>query len=192
MDIMVRKVLGLTSIVFFIFLQACIQTPVEILDASKHQINTKKGITYCDGKTITGLLYQTTPTGDTIFSTVFLNGKEHGTSKRFFANGQQEELRYFTNGKKEGVHEGWYPNGKIRFRSEFMDDEFHGNVKQWAENGQLIRNLNYENGHEFGTQQVWDINGKIKTNYIIKNGRRYGLLGSKNCVNVGDSVSVGN
>ena len=41
----------------------------------------------------------------------------------------------------------------------------------------------YKNGYELGEQKIWDKNGEIVTNYIIKNGRRFGLLGKKNCVN---------
>jgi antitoxin component YwqK of YwqJK toxin-antitoxin module len=48
--------------------------------------------------------------------------------------------------------------------------------------------LNYQKGHEEGEQKWWYDNGKIKANYIIKDGRRYGLLGTKNCINVSDSI----
>jgi antitoxin component YwqK of YwqJK toxin-antitoxin module len=48
--------------------------------------------------------------------------------------------------------------------------------------------MNYKKGHEDGQQQWWYDNGKIKANYIIKNGRRYGLRGTKKCINVSDSI----
>ena len=53
---------------------------------------------------------------------------------------------------------------------------------------QIIKSLNYTNGQESGHQQLWYDNGEIRSNYIIKNDRRYGLLGTKNCVNVSDSI----
>jgi len=59
----------------------------------------------------------------------------------------------------------------------------HGNPE-----GKLISYHNFKNGYEEGSQKVWYDNGKIKSNYTIKNGRRYGLLGTKNCINVKDSV----
>ena len=31
-------------------------------------------------------------------------------------------------------------------------------------------------------------NGKVRSNYLVINGKRYGLLGTKNCVNVKDSI----
>ena len=52
----------------------------------------------------------------------------------------------------------------------------------------LLRVSNYKNGYEHGQQKIWYPDGRIKSNYIIKNGRRYGLLGIKNCINVSDSI----
>jgi antitoxin component YwqK of YwqJK toxin-antitoxin module len=48
--------------------------------------------------------------------------------------------------------------------------------------------MNYVMGHESGAQQQFYTDGKIKANYTIIDGRRYGLLGTKNCVNVSDSI----
>jgi antitoxin component YwqK of YwqJK toxin-antitoxin module len=56
--------------------------------------------------------------------------------------------------------------------------------------GKLIHLANYKNGQEEGTQKLWYDNGKIRANYVIKNGKRYGLLGTKNCINVSDSIFI--
>jgi hypothetical protein len=37
-------------------------------------------------------------------------------------------------------------------------------------------------------QTWWYDNGKVKSNYRIIEGRRFGLLGTKNCINVSDSI----
>ena len=50
--------------------------------------------------------------------------------------------------------------------------------------------MNYYNGKEQGSQKVWYNNGKIKSNYVVKDGRRYGLLGTKNCTNVKDTSTI--
>jgi antitoxin component YwqK of YwqJK toxin-antitoxin module len=52
----------------------------------------------------------------------------------------------------------------------------------------LVKQMNYLKGHEEGPQKWWYDNGKIKANYIIQDGRRFGLLGTKNCINVTDSI----
>jgi antitoxin component YwqK of YwqJK toxin-antitoxin module len=48
--------------------------------------------------------------------------------------------------------------------------------------------MHYKKGYEEGLQQFYYDNGKVKANYFMKAGRRYGLLGTKNCVNVSDSI----
>ena len=61
-------------------------------------------------------------------------------------------------------------------------------VFRLVKNGKLIEELNYLYGYENGSQKVWYLNGKIKSNYVIKNSRRFGLLGTKNCVNTSEEV----
>jgi len=71
---------------------------------------------------------------------------------------------------------------------QFEDDEYEGTCREWNESGRLITEMNYHRGYESGSQKVWYDNGKIKSNYVMESGRRYGLLGTKNCVNVSDSI----
>lgn len=87
-------------------------------------------------------------------------------------------------GKKEGDYKTWWSNGKPKLSCAFKNNENNGEFIEWTEEGQLISKMNYVNGHESGHQQVWYLNGKLKSNYVMKNGRRFGLLGTKNCVNV--------
>ena len=70
----------------------------------------------------------------------------------------------------------------------FKNGEYNGTNRIWTKVGQIIEELNFENGQQVGSQKVWYIDGKIKSNYIIKNNRRYGLLGTKNCRNVSEEV----
>jgi antitoxin component YwqK of YwqJK toxin-antitoxin module len=48
----------------------------------------------------------------------------------------------------------------------------------------------FKDGQEEGSQKLWYDNGKIRANYVIIKGKRYGLLGTKNCKNVSDSIFV--
>lgn len=68
------------------------------------------------------------------------------------------------------------------------NDEYTGDFKEWIASGLLIKHFHYKNGQEDGSQQLFYENGKIKANYVIINGKRYGLLGTKNCKNVSDSI----
>jgi antitoxin component YwqK of YwqJK toxin-antitoxin module len=98
------------------------------------------------------------------------------------------ERRFYEQGKKTGIFDGWWPNGHKRLTYHFQNGEYEGNCRDWTDRGVLINDMNYHEGHETGEQRQFYEDGKIKSNYVIKDGRRYGLLGTKNCVNVSDSV----
>ena len=95
---------------------------------------------------------------------------------------------YKRQGLKVGLYEGFYNNGAKNFVFNFKNGEYNGTNRLWAKNGQIIEEFNYVDGLEKGSQKVWYLNGRIKSNYIIKNNRRYGLLGTKNCTNVSEEV----
>ena len=80
--------------------------------------------------------------------------------------------------------------GRWELQSSFLfkDDEYEGECSEWNEKGILIRRMHYARGHESGAQQQWYDDGSIRSNYVIIKGRRFGLLGTKNCVNVSDSL----
>lgn len=111
-------------------------------------------------------------------------------SKQFYPSGKIRELRYFENGKKVGDHKTWWENGQVQSHYIFEDDEYEGTCREWNEHGALIREMNYHKGHESGSQKQWYDDGKVRSNYVIIKGRRYGLLGTKNCVNVSDSPDM--
>lgn len=152
------------------------------------QIVPREGIHYIGGEPVSGIVFSTNAKGDTLFKVPFMNGKENGIAKFFYSKNQLREERFFVNGWKEGTHRGWYENGKPMFEYHFQNDMFEGSYKEWFPNGRLFRNMNFEKGQESGHQQSWSADGRIKMNYIIQDNRRYGLLGTKNCKNVSDSV----
>ena len=154
----------------------------------KINIATTKGIAYVDSKPLTGIVYSLNAHGDTTSVIPYYEGKENGLCRYYFDNGKPKSFRFYVNGWKEGEHTGWFENGSQQFRFHFENDKFEGNQKEWLASGQLYSDLNYHAGMERGSQKVWNPDGSIKTNYIIINDRRYGLLGTKNCVNVVDSV----
>ena len=75
-----------------------------------------------------------------------------------------------------------------RFDFVAKDDEYYGEMKEWTIDGKLFHLAHYVNGQEEGIQKMWYENGKIRANYVIIKGKRYGLLGTKNCRNVSDSI----
>lgn len=127
---------------------------------------------------------------DTIQSAGYFNGVEEGIQRKWYDDGQPEETRFYINGKKEGLHQGWWPNGKKRFEFTAYNGEFEGPFREWTIDGILIKHFNYHEGYESGSQRLWWSDGKVRANYVIKNGKKYGLLGYKICVNPYDSIKT--
>jgi hypothetical protein len=161
-------------------------------NADIKSIFCKNGIYYNNNKLLTGYLFSLYPGGDTAFSKQIINGKENGWSKRWYANDQLAEERYFENAEKEENGIGYWGNGKKKFSYNYHKDMFEGLQQQWFSNGQIYAEANFKNGREEGLQQVWDSAGKLLINYVASNGRNYGNIGKKNCRSVwkNDSFTV--
>lgn len=160
------------------------------INADRTEVITRRGITYVDGKPFTGILFSLYQSHDTAFVKQYSQGKQEGIQREYFQSGKMKSIRLYRNNWKVGEHQGWHSNGARAFVYHFANDEFDGNQKEWSERGQLLSDLNYQQGHEQGKQTVWYEDGKIKANYIIRNNRRYGLLGTKNCINTTDSLDI--
>ncbi len=152
-------------------------------------IKSKKGFFYVNDSLFSGMIYYLYPNSrDTLKIENYSNGKENGYWFQYYPNQILKEKRFFDKGKKEGEHIGFYENGEKKFLYHLKNDVYEGNSKEWTIDGNLVKDMNYHLGQEQGSQKIWYDNGKIKANYVIKDGRRYGLLGTKNCQNVSDSV----
>jgi len=135
-----------------------------------------------------GWVYTLYNAKDTMQVAGFLNGLEEGIQKKWYPNKQIASIRDYRAGKKIGKHIGYWENGQTQFEFYFEDGEYHGIAKEWYQNGQAYRTFHYEHGFEQGSQKMWWENGIIRANYVVKNGRRYGLVGLKLCMNPNDTV----
>lgn len=122
----------------------------------------------------------------------YLSGKAENIHQKWYENGQLQEQRGYLNNHKHGIHRGWWPNGKLKFEYNFLDDVAIGTHKEWYDNGQLFTRSTYnQQGQPEGVQQMWYNTGQIKANYVVKNGRRFGLLGAKGCMGENEKERTG-
>ncbi|CAN5812926.1 hypothetical protein BH11BAC3_BH11BAC3_27850 [soil metagenome] len=141
--------------------------------------------------TFSGYLYQLYPNKkDTLSIEGYSKGVLNGISKKFYAGNQPMEYRVYLCGAKNGKQVSYWQNGNKRFEFNAKNDAYEGEFKEWSENGRLFHLAHFKNGQEEGVQKLWYDNGKLKANYVIRNGKRYGLLGTKNCTNVSDSIFI--
>ncbi|GAB2810068.1 toxin-antitoxin system YwqK family antitoxin [Ferruginibacter profundus] len=162
---------------------------VKVTNAVSPGLKMVNGVLYLKDSLYNGTVFSLYPnTTDTAAIMNFSNGKEDGVWKKNYADKTPEEIRTFKEGKKVGAYLAWWPNGKKKLQYEFKDGEYNGTCYEWNENGQLTKEANYKAGYEDGLQKIFYNNGKIHSNFMVVNGRRYGLLGTKNCINVSDSI----
>ena len=143
---------------------------------------------YYKQKYYTGYQFSLFTNGDTAFISSWFNGVEEGRQKKWYANKQLAEERFYINGKKEGIHKGWWPDGKPKFFFNAFSDEYEGEFKEWYSSGLLGKQFHYVNGQEAGSQRLWWDNGTVRANYVIRNGKKYGLIGLVTCSNPYDSI----
>ncbi len=147
-------------------------------------------VVYYKTKKFDGYVYELYSSKDTIYVKSYVNGIEEGVHKKWYPNKQLSEQRFYHNGKKEGTHKAWWENGKLQYEYQISNDEYTGEYKEWNPNGKLLKIFHYKNGQEDGSQKLFYDNGSIRANYVIIKGRRFGLLGTKNCKNVKDSLNL--
>ncbi|MEP7237654.1 MAG: hypothetical protein ABI685_07310 [Ferruginibacter sp.] len=150
---------------------------------SKHQDTI-----FYNNQFYTGFSYSLYPNGDTAVLGSYFNGVEEGYQKKWYPNHQLQEERFYINGKKEGFHKGWWPDGKEKFIFEAEDNKYKGEFKEWYSSGILEKHFHYVNGQEEGSERLWWDNGAVRANYVIRAGKKYGLIGLKTCINPYDSI----
>lgn len=153
------------------------------------RLEENNGLVFHDGKHFSGMIYSFYQgTKDTAEIIGFKDGKEHGEWKQFFPNGKLASQRFFNKGVKVKTLKEWWDNGNMKVSGSFLKGENNGEYKEWNREGRLVKEMHYKMGYEEGSQRQFYDNGKIRSNYIVSHGKRYGLLGTKNCVNVTDSI----
>mgnify|MGYP003667729378 CR=1 FL=1 len=127
---------------------------------------------------------------DTLSIAGYYQGLQSGLAKKWYSKNSVMEERQYLAGEKNGKQIAFWENGNKKFEFEAVKDMYQGVLKEWNQEGNLVHLANYKEGQEEGTQKLWYDNGKVRANYVIKNGKRYGLLGTKNCRNVSDSIFI--
>ncbi|GAB4031239.1 toxin-antitoxin system YwqK family antitoxin [Spirosoma gilvum] len=162
---------------------------MQTFNAISVHLSKQNGLAVANNHPFTGIVYTLSENEkDTVEVVGFLNGKEHGEWKRFYGAGKLAEKRFFNNGQKTGDYLAWWPNGTKKLAYHFENGEYNGVCREWSQSGLLLKEMTYTNGYEEGPQKQFYENGKIKANYVMISGKRYGLLGTKNCVNTTDSL----
>ena len=79
------------------------------------------------------------------------------------------------------VEERW-PSGNLRRVYDLRDGVREGEYRTFTIDGKPYELKHFTHGQEDGLQQAWDDRGELYLNYVVKNGRRYGMVNAKPCL----------
>jgi antitoxin component YwqK of YwqJK toxin-antitoxin module len=163
---------------------------VFILKSSKN-ISNRNDTVFVENKKYSGFLYELYPNSKDTFSVEsYHDGLLSGVQKKWYSNKKRMEERHYCNGQKNGKQVAFWGNDNKKFEFIAKNDTYEGELREWTVEGRLFHLATFSNGQEDGSQKMWYDNGKIRANYVMIKGKRYGLLGTKNCKNVSDSIFV--
>lgn len=120
----------------------------------------------------------------------FLQGRRHGTLKKWFPSGHLAFESHYVSGRRDGTTRSWWSNGSLRSSSRYVNDKLDGEAWRWYRSGEKFKKLSYDLGEPVGLQQAWRKNGKLFSNFEYRNGRAYGLRNSNMCVELADEEFV--
>ena len=109
------------------------------------------------------------------------DGLLDGEQARWHADGRLAEARTWRDGANVGTHRGWWANGVLQFTCTYANGLSEGTCTDWHENGRVATLHTYVHGEEVGAQQGWSARGDLQFNYVRRDGRRYGVLGTVRC-----------
>jgi antitoxin component YwqK of YwqJK toxin-antitoxin module len=160
-----------------------------IVASHREGLTRSAGKLWLGGQVLTGTLEERYPSGALRSRTVYSDGLRHGVMRRWHADGRVAALRAYRQGIKIGRHQAWWDNGQPRLDVRFVAGLAHGNHRSWYRHGQPHEQRSYQNGAESGAQRSFAADGRMRANYVVRDGRRYGLLGARLCFTVRDEWS---
>ena len=164
-------------------------TPARYVGATNPAFSRRQDSLYYGQDRFSGCVYNLYANGDTQTTVSYLNGLEEGFTRKWYPNKQLAEERLYVDGKKEGVHKAWWGDGRPKFIFDVSNDEYVGELKEWYPSGLLAKDFHYEKGQEEGSERLWWDDGSVRANYVVKKGKKYGLIGIKLCKNPYDSIN---
>jgi hypothetical protein len=154
--------------------------PHDTIVSTDSLLQLHNGVYYLKGQLFSGYLKSFHGNGIVKAVQSFHQGKQEGWAYEYFENGKPLSKRYYHLGEKDSVHTGWWDNGNTRFVYHFKNGVYDGSFEEYYYIGKPLKKISYYNGNDsFGTG--WRENGKIFMNYIMKDGRRYGVMNAQPC-----------
>ncbi len=106
-----------------------------------------------------------------------------GTIVAYHSNDNLKYSREYKEGKEDGTQKGFHFNGNLSYQYTSIKGKWQGEYQEYFPSGDIQIYKIYEDGKAIKTR-IRDINGKVLANYVWKNNRYFGYLGSSTCISV--------
>ncbi|HEX8243454.1 MAG TPA: hypothetical protein VF541_08165 [Longimicrobium sp.] len=163
--------------------------PLRAVDAADPALLRQGDAVTFRGRPFTGRVVERYPGGARRGSATYAKGRRDGVAEGWYPDGRPAWRGGFRAGREEGSHRAWWPDGKPRLVERFRGGRLEGTVREWFANGRIYREVHYRAGQEAGRQRMWYADGTLRASYVVRHGRRYGLMGAKGCTGEHNGVS---
>ena len=125
-------------------------------------IETHDSITVLKGtnEPFTGKVVAFNVNGKKSMELEYKNGRESGTNRSWFPNGNIMNETQITNGKIDGLWIDYYENGQKQNELTYEMDYMYGPCTRWYENGQIKEQGNHQHCREQGHWIYYYENGQ--------------------------------
>lgn len=118
----------------------------------------------------TGWVLDHFSTGALKLRSAVADGRLHGESEGWFADGVHEVREQFERGLPHGTRKTWHPNGLKRSEGQLVAGKQQGLFRQWHEDGTLAAAAEFEAGKPHGLSRAWYSSGCLKAEVLMNHG----------------------
>lgn len=138
-------------------------------------------IVMIDGNAYEGMI-EAEVGGVIVHKGTYKDGLRHGIHSSYFETGVLKEMCEYYRGVKHGSYSHYYPFAvqKTSVIANYQDGKRHGLYQEIYHNGKVQIERYYDNGTEISNRS-FSYQGKVVSNYVVKEGRKYGLIHSSFC-----------
>ena len=152
-----------------------------VIDAADTALVRRSGLLVLRNAPFTGRLIEHDSLGAVIAATAYRAGRRDGVAEAWYGSGAPRYRRHYVEGREEGEHAGWWEDGRVHFAYHYRHGLIEGEARELFPDGTPYRDYHYVAGQEEGSQKMWYADGTLRSNYVVRDGRRYGLPGTKGC-----------
>lgn len=116
------------------------------------------------------------PAGQLLAKGWFVENKQTGINRQYYATGQIYSEQKYRAGLLEGTQKYYYPQGVLKTVMSYKRGKLEGEVSLYYPSSQLKRRLNFKEGKRHGAEEMWYPNGDKELEAEFENDQPVGTV----------------